>query len=149
MAAFLGDPSAALSLVVRHTPHPINQRALKMIKFVMCITRHTDITREEVKDYWMNKHGPFFMSNADAMGAKRYVQSHTLDTPLNEGLRTSRGMLPEYDGVAEVWFDSEKALMEGMSSPEGQKLGAALLEDEGKFIDHAKSTAFIVEEHEF
>ena len=57
-------------------------------------------------------------------------------------------MLPEYDGVAEVWFESEEALMEGMSSPEGQKLGAALLEDEGKFIDHSKSTAFIVKELE-
>jgi len=34
-------------------------------------------------------------------------------------------MLPEYDGVAEVWFESEEALMEGMSSPEGQKLGAS------------------------
>ena len=46
-------------------------------------------------------------------------------------------------------IDSEQALMEGMSSPEGQKLGAALLEDEGNFIDHSKSSAFIVEEHEF
>jgi uncharacterized protein (TIGR02118 family) len=107
------------------------------------------MTREEFKDYWMSKHGPFFMENADAMGAKKYVQSHTLDTPLNEGLRTSRGMLPEYDGVAEVWFESEEALMEGMSSPEGQKLGAALLKDEGNFIDHSKSSAFIVNEHEF
>ena len=107
------------------------------------------MTREEFKDYWMNKHGPFFMGNADAMGAKRYVQSHTLDTPLNEGLKTSRGMLPEYDGVAEVWFESEEALMEGMSSPEGQKLGAVLLEDEGDFIDHSKSSAFIVKEYEF
>jgi hypothetical protein len=35
-----------------------------------------------------------------------------------------------------------------MSSPEGEKLGAALLEDEAKFIDHSKSSAFIVEEHE-
>ncbi len=120
-----------------------------MIKFVMCITRHPKMTREEFKDYWMNKHGPFFMQNADAMGAKKYVQSHTLNTPLNEGLRASRGMQPEYDGVAEVWFESEQALMEGMSSPEGQKLGAALLEDEGNFIDHSKSSAFIVEEHEF
>ena len=119
-----------------------------MIKFVMCLTRHPDMSREEFKDYWMNKHGPFFMENADAMGAKKYVQSHTLDTPLNEGLRTSRGMLPEYDGVAEVWFESEQVLMEGMSSPEGQKLGAALLEDEGNFIDHSMSSAFIVEEHE-
>jgi hypothetical protein len=39
--------------------------------------------------------------------------------------------------------------MEGMSSPEGRKLGAALLEDEGNFIDHSRSSAFIVEEHEF
>lgn len=97
----------------------------------------------------MNKHGPFFMQNADIMGAKKYVQSHTLDTPLNAGLRDSRGMLPEYDGVAEVWFESVEALMEGMSSPEGQRLGAALLEDEKNFVDHSRSSAFIVEECEF
>ena len=120
-----------------------------MIKFVMCLTRRPDMTREEFRDYWINRHGPFFMENADAMGAKRYVQSHTLDTPLNEGLRTSRGMQPEYDGVAEVWFESEAALLAGMSSPEGQRLGAALLEDEENFIDHSKSSSFIVEEHEF
>jgi uncharacterized protein (TIGR02118 family) len=106
------------------------------------------MTREEFKDYWMNKHGPFFMENAEAMRARKYVQSHTIDTPLNEGLRSSRGMQSEYDGVAEVWFESEEELMEGMSSPEGQKLGAALLEDESNFIDHSKSSAFIVEEHE-
>lgn len=120
-----------------------------MIKFIMCITRHPGMSREEFKDYWMNKHGPYFMENAEVMGAKKYVQSHTLDTPLNEGLRISRGMQPEYDGVAEVWFDSEEALMAGMSSPEGQQLGAALMEDESNFIDHAKSSAFIVQEEEF
>jgi hypothetical protein len=38
--------------------------------------------------------------------------------------------------------------MEGMSSPEGQKLGPALLEDEANFIDHSKSSAFIVKEYE-
>ena len=119
-----------------------------MIKFVMCITRHPDLSREDFQDYWKNKHGPFFMRNADAMGAKRYIQSHTLDTPLNEILKSSRGMLPEYDGVAEVWFESEEALTEGMNSPEGQELGAALLEDEKIFMDHSKSTAFIVEEFE-
>ena len=120
-----------------------------MIKFIMCITRHPDMTREAFKDYWMNTHGPFFMENAGAMRAKKYVQSHTIDTPLNEGLRSSRGMLPEYDGVAEVWFESEEELMEAMSSPEGQKLSAALLEDERNFIDHSKSSTFIVNEYEF
>ena len=89
------------------------------------------------------------MKNAVAMRAKKYVQSHTVDTPLNEGLRSSRGMLPEYDGVAEVWFESEEELMEAMSSPEGQKLSVALLEDEGNYADHSRSSAFIVEEHKF
>lgn len=120
-----------------------------MIKFVMCITRHPEMTRAAFQDYWMNKHGPFFMQNASTMRAKKYLQSHTIDTPLNEGLRSSRGMRPEYDGVAEVWFESEQELLQAMSSPEGQKLSAALLEDEGNFIDHSKSSAFIVEEHEF
>jgi len=120
----------------------------KMIKFVMCITRHPDMSREEFMDYWQNKHGVFFMENARAMRAKKYVQSQTLDTPLNAGLRESRNMLPEFDGVAEVWFESEEDLMAGMSSPEGQQLGAALLEDEKNFIDHSKSSAFIVREQE-
>ncbi len=119
-----------------------------MIKFVMCLRRHPDMTREQFKDYWMNQHGPFFMQNAEVMRAKRYVQSVTLDTPLNQGLRESRGMQPEYDGVAEVWFESEQDLIEAMSSPEMEKLGAALVEDESNFIDHANSSAFIVQEHE-
>ncbi len=112
-----------------------------MIKFVMCLTRRSDLTRAQFQDYWRDQHGPYFMQNAGIMRAKKYVQSFTVDTPLNDGLRESRGMLPEYDGVAEVWFESEQDLMAGMSSPEGQALGAALLKDEGNFVDHAKSSA--------
>ena len=119
-----------------------------MIKLVMCLHRRPEMTREQFQDYWMNNHGPFFMKSAGDMRAKKYVQSHTVDTPLNEGLRTSRGMIPEYDGVAEVWFESEEDLMEAMGSPEGQKISAALLEDESNFIDHSRSSAFIVREHE-
>ncbi len=115
----------------------------------MCLTRRPDISREQFQDYWLNKHGPFFVENAAVMGAKKYVQSHTIDTPLNDGMRTSRGMMPEYDGVAEVWFESEADLMAAMSSPEMQNLSAALLEDEGNFIDHSKSSAFLVREHQF
>ncbi len=119
-----------------------------MIKFVMCIRRRSDLTREQFQEYWVKKHGPFFMENTATLRAKKYVQSLTLETPLNEGLRESRGMQPAFDGVAEVWFESEEDLVAGMSSPEGQKLGSALAEDEGNFIDHANSSAFIVREHE-
>ena len=120
-----------------------------MIKMVMCLRRRSDLTREQFLDYWLNKHGPFFQGQAAVMRAKRYVQGHTIDTPMNEGLRSSRDMEPEYDGVAEVWFESEQDLMEAMSSAEGQELGAALLKDEANFIDHSRSSAFLVTEHEF
>jgi len=119
-----------------------------MIKFVMCICRHPDMSREQFQDYWLNMHGPFFQENANIMRSKKYVQSHTINSPMNDALKDSRGMQAEYDGVAEVWFESEADLMEAMSSPEGQTLSAALLKDEGNFIDHTKSCAFIVQEHE-
>ena len=119
-----------------------------MIKFVMCLTRHPDMSREAFLDYWENKHAPFLMSNSATIGANRYIQSHTLNSPMNEGLQASRGMLPAFDGIAEVWFESEEALIAGMSSPEGQKLAAALQADECNFIDHSKSSAFLVQEHE-
>lgn len=115
----------------------------------MCLTRRTDLSREQFQDYWLNRHGPFFQENADVMRAKKYLQSHTIATPLNDGMRESRGMQPEFDGVAEVWFESEEDLVAAMSSHEGQQLSAALLNDEENFIDHSKSSAFIVREYGF
>lgn len=119
-----------------------------MIKLIMCLRRRSDLTREQFQDYWLNQHGPFFQKNAGAMRSKKYVQSHTLDSPLTAGMRDARGMQPDYDGVAEVWFSSEEDLMEAMSSTEGEQLSAALLEDEKNFIDHSQSSAFIVNEVE-
>ena len=124
------------------------QPGADMIKLVMCLRRRADLSREQFLDYWLNKHGPFFQKNAGTMRAKRYVQGHTITSPLNDGMRTSRGMEPEYDGVAEVWFESEADLMEAMGSAEMQTLSEALLEDESNFIDHARSSAFLVREHE-
>ncbi len=109
-----------------------------MIKFVMCLTRRSDLTREQFTDYWQNRHGPLFMKFAETYRAKKYLQCQTIDTPLNGMIRESRSMQPEYDGVAEVWFESEEELVAAMSSPEGQEVSATLLEEEGHFVDHEK-----------
>lgn len=119
-----------------------------MIKLVMCLCRRSDKTREQFQDYWLNQHGPFFQANAAVMRSKRYVQSHTLNSPMNDAFRESRGMLPEFDGVAEVWFESEADLMEAMGSADMQELSGALLADEQNFVDHSKSAAFLVREVE-
>lgn len=120
-----------------------------MIKFIMCCTRNHEMTREQFLKYWQHSHAPLFNSFAESYGTKKYIQCHTIDTPLNQGIRESRGMQQEFDGVAEVWFESEHALIEAMSSPEGQKISAILKDDESTFIDHSKSTAFIAREVEF
>ena len=54
----------------------------------------------------------------------------------------------KYDGVAKLWFESEEDLMEAMGWREKQKFWVALLEDENNFIDHYKSSVFIVKKHE-
>ena len=89
-----------------------------MIKFVMCLRRHPDMTREQFQEYWMHQHGPFFMKHAGDLRAKKYVQSLRVDTPLNEGLRNSRGMLPAYDGVADLLMEWRYRLLDREHVPD-------------------------------
>jgi hypothetical protein len=56
-------------------------------------------------------------------------------------------MTSGYDGLAELWWESEETLQAAFISPQGIDAGAMLVEDEAKFIDLAKSTIFFSEEH--
>lgn len=118
-----------------------------MIKLIFCARRRPDLSRTEFQDYWINHHGPLFQKFAATYNAVRYVQSHTIDTPLNDNIKKTRGMSDEYDGVGEIWWESEDDFLKAISSPEGQKLRGIFLEDEAKFVDSAHSAAFFTEEH--
>lgn len=118
-----------------------------MIKFIMCARRRSNLSRAEFQDYWINHHGPLFRRYSDVYKAVRYVQSHTISTPLNDTIRSARGMTEEYDGVGEIWWESERDFLEAISSPEGQKLRTIFLEDERRFVDSARSAAFFTQEH--
>jgi len=85
---------------------------------------------------------------AGTLGIKRYVQVHTLESPLNEALRASRGSEGEvFDGVAELWWESAEALTAGTSTREGRQAAAELREDEKRFIDFGRSVMFVAEEN--
>ena len=119
-----------------------------MVKLVFCCRRRPGTSREEFQRYWLTRHGPLVRSLRQALPQmRRYVQSHTLDTPANAAIRASRGSGPEYDGITEVWFD-DLASMGGSASAEALAAGRKLLEDEGRFIDFATSSVFLTEEHE-
>jgi uncharacterized protein (TIGR02118 family) len=119
-----------------------------MIKLTYCIRRRADVEPRAFRRYWREHHAPLVQRHARALGAVRYVQSHTLDTQLNDALRASRGAAPAYDGLTEVWWGSRADLEAALASPEGREAGRALLEDEAAFIDLAGSSLFLTEEHE-
>jgi len=119
-----------------------------MMKLVYCLRRLPELSREEFQRYWRETHGPLVRERATALGIKRYVQVHTLESPLNEALRASRGSEDEiYDGVAELWWESAEALTAGTSTPEGRQAAQELREDEKRFIDFGRSVIFVAEEN--
>lgn len=117
-----------------------------MIKLVFCLRRLPSLSREEFQRYWLDRHGPLVRSHAAVLGIRRYVQTHTLDGPVTDALRASRGGPEPYDGVAELWWDDPDALAAATATPEGRAAGAALLEDERRFIDLARSPLFVARE---
>jgi hypothetical protein len=118
-----------------------------MIKLVYVVERKSDITPKDFYDYWLKSHGPRVRGHAKAINAKRYVQSHLIDTERNEALRSVRGMLPPVAGITEVWWDSLGAFQAASASPEGRDALRDLGEDEDKFIDVPKSQVFLTKEN--
>lgn len=110
-----------------------------MIKLTFCLVRLPSLTREAFQNYWYGTHGPLVASVADTLQIRRYVQMHSLPAEANVGTRTSRDAPPEFDGVAELWFDSLEAMAENGRRPEVQAAAALLLEDEKRFIDLPRS----------
>jgi len=119
-----------------------------MIKLVYCIRRREGMSAEEFRGYWRERHAPRVAELAEALHARHYVQSHTLDSVFNEALQASRGARAPYDGLTELWWDSEEDLAAAVGSPDGVEAGRVLLEDERSFIDLEGSSLFLTEEHE-
>jgi uncharacterized protein (TIGR02118 family) len=117
-----------------------------MIKLVLVIRRRADLPPEEFHRYWLEEHGPLAGSLLEQLGARRYVQTHTVNTDLNGALAAARGTTEAYDGLAEIWWDSLDALLAASGSEAGQSANETLMADEARFIDLERSSFFITEE---
>jgi uncharacterized protein (TIGR02118 family) len=110
-----------------------------MIKLTFCLVRLPQLSREQFQAYWFETHAPLVASVAETLQIRRYVQLHSLPPEAHAAIRASRQAPAEFDGVAELWFDSLEALAENGRRPEAKAAGALLLEDEKRFIDLPKS----------
>lgn len=119
-----------------------------MIRLVFALRRQAGMSLAEFQDYWLRQHGPLVASFATDLNIMRYVQTHMLDTPANAAAQAARGnMEPQYDGVAELWWETEALLEETMNTEAGRAAGAALLDDERKFIDLPNSPLWFAYEY--
>jgi uncharacterized protein (TIGR02118 family) len=103
-----------------------------MIKLVYCIAKRTELTDEEFFRYWKNVHGPI---GARIPRLRKLVQSHRISIPGDK-------FRPDYDGIAELWFDNVEDLLTARQSPEWK----ASSDDEANFIDHTKVAYVVTEE---
>lgn len=117
-----------------------------MLKLVFCLHRLPHLDRAQFQDYWLNVHGPLVRRHAAALRITRYVQAHSLPDALSLGLRRVRGAPEPFDGIAELHYASEEEFRAAGRDPAGREAGRILLEDERRFIDHARSPIWLARE---
>ena len=119
-----------------------------MIKLVYCITKRDDVSAEDFYHSWLEDHGTLVKSFAEAMGAVKYVQSHTILPDVNARFIASRGLEQPYDGITEFWWNSVEEMKASGATPEGRAASKTLIEDEARMIDFSRCRVFMTEEHE-
>lgn len=104
-----------------------------LIKGIWQLKRLPGMTLDDFRKYWIEVHGAM---GQHLPGVRRYVQSHLID----EGYLYAT---PQYDGVAQLWFDSPEAMQAAFDSPAGK----AMAEDGGKFLEMSFTRNFVAREH--
>jgi len=109
-----------------------------MVKLIICAARKAGTTHEEFSVYWREKHGPLVKSVAEfARHVRKYVQCHLVEGTAPFGIAC------DYDGVAELWFDSVDEAANAFSEPKYLEI---IRSDELKFVDPQKCISFMTEE---
>jgi uncharacterized protein (TIGR02118 family) len=102
-----------------------------MGKVIFILHRRADKSREQMAEQWSGAQHTALVNKVP--GLSRWVQNHVTSTP----------GVPICDGVGELWFDTDEAMQQALSSPE---MGAAV-EDAKRFLDMDKTGLLLVEEY--
>ncbi len=99
-----------------------------MIKAVILLKRRDDMSLQDFSDWMLKEHVPLAVK---LDGLKRYQ------------VNIARDADGDYDGVSELWFDSEEAMLAAYGSEHGKSVAA-------DSMAHVKDrTRIVVDEHPF
>lgn len=108
-----------------------------MIKLIVAVKRHPDMSPETFHSYWRESHAAKVRAiAASEKYVRRYSQFHTLAREYADGE-------PAFDGTAELWFDSVEHKEAFFSDPEYLE---QVQPDEFRFADMEKTAFFMSEE---
>lgn len=113
-----------------------------MVKLIGLLKKKPGLTREELIDYYENRHVPFIASLVP-MGHD-YRRSYTERMRVN-GQETLDAF--EYDVVTELWFERPEdyaAFAAAMRNPE---IFSRIVADEENFLDRSASRILVVTEY--
>lgn len=124
---------------------------------LLFVTRKATLTSEQFKDHWENKHIPLLKSLTGSLfplhHTRRYfarIERQGFGGPANRDhpLLALRGNVQEfdYDAVAELTFQDEKAFHDFYKTIYDTEVAAKLAEDEEHFIDSAAFKSVVVGE---
>ncbi|WP_421937677.1 EthD domain-containing protein [Phenylobacterium sp.] len=115
------------------------------VKATYLLTRRDDLTQAQCHETWLKDHGPLVASFAGPLSMAKYVQSHAIAPDVNAGIQAGRNYEPPLDGITEVWVNSLEEM--GAGGDAARDAGAALVEDERRFVQMDKSRLFLTREH--
>lgn len=103
-----------------------------MIKVVYCIRKKPGMPEDEFFRHWKDVHGPI---GARIPGVRKLVQTRRIVIPGDK-------YQPDFDGMAELWFDDVAALLRARQSAEW-KISS---QDEANFVDPDGFAYMVTEE---
>ena len=115
------------------------------VKATYLLTKRDDLTQAQCHETWLKDHGPLVASFAATLRMAKYVQSHAIAPDVNAGIQAGRNYEPPLDGITEVWVNSLDEM--GSGGDAARVAGAALVEDERRFVQMDKSRLFLTREH--
>lgn len=110
-----------------------------MIKLIVFVVRKPGLSFAEFDTYWRETHGPLVKATTEfSRHIRKYVQAHRAAdaVPL--------AMEADYDGVAELYYDSVESLDAAFNEPRYMEV---IRPDELKFIDLERCVSIVCEEH--
>jgi uncharacterized protein (TIGR02118 family) len=83
------------------------------VKYVGLLSRKDNMSREDFRSYWFEKHAPLALQTP---GIRGYRACPAICSANGDSLISNREA-PQFDGVVEMWFDSVEAFNESFRDP--------------------------------